>query len=200
MKHEDIEFLKRLQREIQMQPTCSTREPRYWGIVDKERIYGMDKEYADGWEVVDEEYDVMGKEDDIESVYEYCVNYLDDQDEGDQEILQKLQWALDDKCIEDMVEIINDDLFPATLAYYRNRNFLAQNFLFLTKKECEVFIKDNPGSFEHPSSFCMCAEPHGDYARIIDIIKNTNWYSLETTVNQNGPNNTVIGHVDKLVL
>lgn len=200
MTSEDIEFLNKLQHEMMVQHTCSTRSPRYWGIMDTKRVYGMDDEYAEGWEVVDEEYEPVGKENDISSVFTYCLKYLDASDESDLRTIQRLQQEVDNDNIECLTDIINDDVFPAKLVYYRVFPVLVPNAIFLTKKACEEYIEKNRDQFENPRSYCMRADPRGEYARIIDIIEHTNWNTVHTQIIQKGPNNTVIGHVEKLTL
>lgn len=49
---------------------------------------------------------------------------------------------------------------------------------FLTKDECEAYIKAHKYDFEpdsHPRSYSMCASPNGAYARLVELLTNGDW-------------------------
>jgi hypothetical protein len=54
---EDIKLLDTVSNEMRTQDTVGNRSPRYWAIMDMERIYGVEDGYRDGCDYVDEDGD-----------------------------------------------------------------------------------------------------------------------------------------------
>ena len=69
---EDVEFLKDLQKELNTQDNVCQSDPRYWVIKGTEKVYHI--EYADGYEFVNSEYDVLA--DTMKGICEYINENL----------------------------------------------------------------------------------------------------------------------------
>ena len=75
MDKKDIEFLARLRDELLTQPTDGNRNPRFWGIRQKELIWGIDSEFADGWGVYDgENCWYVGEKNNLQSVLDELLD------------------------------------------------------------------------------------------------------------------------------
>ena len=80
-----------------------------------------------------------------------------------------------------MAALINDRFYTfdsVCCRYYRLETTFVRNQLFLTKDECEAYIKAHKYDFEpdsHPRSYSMCASPNGAYARLMELLTNGDW-------------------------
>lgn len=188
LTHEDKVFLMTLQRALKTQPTSGTREPRYWVIQVTERIYGVAADEADGWVLYDTENPelIVGHPNDSQSVYdEVSGGYSDEDMDEDPDLIDalfELKEAADEEDPEAMADLINDRLYTfdsVGCRYYRLKTTFVRNQLFLTKDECEAYIKAHKYDFEpdsHPRSYSMCASQGGAYGHLLEILKNVDWF------------------------
>lgn len=187
LTQEDKAFLTTLQQALRTQPAGDTREPRYWVIQVTERTYGVAADEADGWFLYDTENPelTVGHPNDSQSVYdEVSGGYTDeDLDENPDLIdaLFELKEAADEENPGAMAALINDRFYTfdsVCCRYYRLETTFVRNQLFLTKDECEAYIKAHKYDFEpdsHPRSYSMCASPNGAYARLVELLTNGDW-------------------------
>lgn len=187
LTQEDKAFLTALQYALKTQPADDTREPRYWVIQVTERIYGVAADEADGWFLYDTENPelTVGHPNDSQSVYdEVSGGYTDEDLDEDPDLIDalfELKEAADEDNPGAMADLINDRFYTfdsVCCRYYRLETTFVRNQLFLTKDECEAYIKAHKYDFEpdsHPRSYSMCASPNGAYARLIELLTNGDW-------------------------
>ena len=70
LSNDDIKFLKELQKELNTEDNVGTASPRYWVIRQPERIYHVDRDEADYYVFLDDDYQ--------ELTLEELKNYLED--------------------------------------------------------------------------------------------------------------------------
>lgn len=187
LTQEDKAFLTALQQALKTQPADDTREPRYWVIQVTERIYGVAADEADGWFLYDTENPelTVGHPNDSQSVYdEVSGGYTDEDLDEDPDLIDalfELKEAADEENPGAMADLINDRFYTfdsVCCRYYRLETTFVRNQIFLTKDECEAYIKAHKYDFEpdsHPRSYSMCASPNGAYARLIELLTNGDW-------------------------
>lgn len=189
LTQEDKAFLMALQRALKTQPTGGTREPRYWVIQVTERIYGVAADEADGWVLYDTENPelTVGHPNDSQSVYdEVSGGYTDEDMDEDPDLIDaffELKEAADEEEPEAMADLINDRFYTfdsVGCRYYRLETTFVRDQLFLTKDECEAYLKAHKYDFEpdsHPRSYSMCASQDGAYGHLLGILKNVDWFN-----------------------
>lgn len=179
MKSEYIEFLANLKEELLTQPTDGNRDPRYWGIKHKKRVYGWEEECAEGWTVFDSENPgyIIGKPDDEESVKaafvgEYEIN--EDSFDDCYDIYDIVERANEIKAEEDGSPYYK----PYELAYYRDEDIHSEEAIFLTKKAAMQHIEDNGHNYNNPYTYVMTAFRCPEYEKLLEVIKNTDWNAI----------------------
>lgn len=189
LTQEDKAFLMALKQALKTQPADGTREPRYWVIQVTERIYGVAADEADGWVLYDTENPelTVGHPNDSQSVYdEVSGGYSDEDLDEDPDLIDalfELKEAADEEDPEAMADLINDRLYTfdsVGCRYYRLETTFVRNQLFLTKDECEAYIKAHKYDFEpdsRPRSYSMCASQNGAYGHLLEILKNVDWFN-----------------------
>lgn len=189
LTQEDKAFLTALKQALRTQPADGTREPRYWVIQVTERIYGVAADEADGWVLYDTENPelTVGHPNDSQSVYdEVSGGYSDEDLDEDPDLIDalfELKEAADEEDPEAMADLINDRLYTfdsVGCRYYRLKTTFVRNQLFITKDECEAYIKAHKYDFEpdsHPRSYSMCASQDGAYGHLLEILKNVDWFN-----------------------
>lgn len=181
LSNEDIDFLKELQHELKTQEHDCQASPRFWGVAETKREYGIDSEYSDGYEVrIDFETYYDNDEDGIESFKEYLIeNCEEDYDldhEGEITSLKEELDRFDD--ISDMYDFASDELDIDTneieLIYYRNiENVVTQQTgCFLTKRACKRHIELNHYHYNEPHTYAMTAWRNPEFERLLKIIEN----------------------------
>lgn len=189
LTQEDKAFLTALQHVLRIQPADDTREPRYWVIQVTERIYGVAADEADGWFLYDTENPelTVGPPNDSQSVYDEVSGRYTDEDLDENPDLIDALFELKEAADEDnpgaMADLINDRFYTfdsVCCRYYRLETTFVRNQLFLTKDECEAYIKAHKYDFDpdsHPRSYSMCASQDGAYGHLLEILKNVDWFN-----------------------
>lgn len=189
LTQEDKAFLTALQHVLRIQPADDTREPRYWVIQVTERIYGVAADEADGWFLYDTENPelTVGHPNDSQSVYDEVSGRYTDEDLDENPDLIDALFELKEAADEDnpgaMADLINDRFYTfdsVCCRYYRLETTFVRNQLFLTKDECEAYIKAHKYDFDpdsHPRSYSMCASQDGAYGHLLEILKNVDWFN-----------------------
>ena len=189
LTQEDKAFLTALQHVLRIQPADDTREPRYWVIQVTERIYGVAADEADGWFLYDTENPelTVGHPNDSQSVYDEVSGRYTDEDLDENPDLIDALFELKEAADEDnpgaMADLINDRFYTfdsVCCRYYHLETTFVRNQLFLTKDECEAYIKAHKYDFDpdsHPRSYSMCASQDGAYGHLLEILKNVDWFN-----------------------
>ena len=112
--------------------------------------------------------------------------YSDEDPDEDPDLIDalfELKEAADEEDPEAMADLINDRLYTfdsVGCRYYRLKTTFVRNQLFITKDECEAYIKAHKYDFEpdsHPRSYSMCASQDGAYGHLLEILKNVDWFN-----------------------
>lgn len=173
MNKEDRNFLKELQHEMLTQDTVGQADPRFWVIMQKERIYGIEDGYGDSGCVVTHESEEFA--DNIEDCIEWiCNNYdKDDFDAIEKELFEEL---LQCSSLESFVDLGNELIGDFQLVRYVEVDNIVPDTLFLTYRECEEHIKRNYYHYkENAHPYAMTAWRSPQVERLYKIIQNTNW-------------------------
>jgi len=166
MNKEDIEFLKDLQREINMQDSDGNAQPVFWVVNENKREWGFNSGYADNvamcscdgetWNtpeeflefLIDNEYVFKGQ---IDENYDYDF--------------------------DELLEMINDcDFYTCG---YRDEDRTVEDTFFLTKRACKQHIEQNGYHYTKPHTYAMTAWRSPEYERFITLFKNINLDEIE---------------------
>ena len=185
LSNEDITFLKELQHELRTQERDCQASPRFWGVAETKREYGIDSDYGyDGCVVrIDFETYYDDDEDGLSKFKEYLIeNYEDDYNEEDENKNTSLVKELND-CddIGEMYEFACDKLDidgdGITLVYYRNlENVVSQETgCFLTKRSCKKHIELNHYHYNNPHTYAMTAWRNPEFEKLLNVIDKLNF-------------------------
>lgn len=180
LSNEDIDFLKELQHELKTQEHDSQASPRFWGVAETKREYGVDPDCGyDGYIVrVDFETYFDDDEDGLARFKEYIIeNFEDDYNDDDEHMNTSLVAELNDyDDIGELYEFARDELDidenEITLVYYRNlENVVSQETgCYLTKRACKKHIELNHYHYKNPHTYAMTAWRNPEFERLLSII------------------------------
>lgn len=167
---EDARFLANLAHELRTQPTDGNRAPRYWTINGLHYMWGMDREYADGWQVYDcESACDVGAKDDMGSV---IVTLVDEYGYAP-EIFAECE------NIEDVVAAANEDsaegVNPFDVHYYTKHYHAYPDCMFITKRACEEHIRKYGYNYTEPHTYVMTADRSPEYERLLEVLMRVEW-------------------------
>lgn len=191
----DIEFLKELQNEMLNGEHDYQANPRFWVVNQKTEIYGETLFNPDGIYFWDEEYEI-GRG--IKSLYEYIKEQVEDnedymQDLGISNIDEIIYLETADTLkigddieiyykysFEEYKEIINNALgTDIQCCEYEEVEQIAENTLFLTKREAKEHIERNSYHYKKPFTYAMTAWRSPQVERLYKILEETDWDALE---------------------
>jgi hypothetical protein len=183
MKQEDKEFLKQLQKEMLTQDTVCQANPRFWAVMQTIRDYWVD-DSIDGICI----YDIRG----CENVYEGEINenlanwlkeefdFIEKIESDDSSI--ELFHGMEDFYIDSIEEIKYFLNIHApnkySVCYYRDRDGIAENTMFLTLIECKEHIQKNGYHYKNPRSYAMTAWRSPQVSKLYEILEKTDWGNL----------------------
>lgn len=191
LNQEDVEFLKKLQLEMNTQDTTGTADPRFWVIKGSERI--IDNEDPD--ELV---LQIDGST--VTNTTEETVKYLNENilpecNADRQNCTIETGWLWDFKLIyledgeeehEDLsAEEVNDFLSGEGYGDVRivgisNGPLAYPNTMFLTEKEAREHLERNYYHYsEDAHTYCMCAWRSPDVEKLWKILRETKWDSKD---------------------
>jgi len=183
MEKEDIEFLKKLQHEMNTQDHVCQADPRFWVVQGTVKEYGIDSGYADGSEICHVDGDVVA-----ENMEEACKFLNEKNEESSDDTEDKFKYddesgsiefidhdgeerSLDD--FDDVAEFLDSDYH---IAYFKNTDKNFPDTMFITNAECKAHIKAN--YYHYPDdahSYAMTALRSPEVERLWKILQTTNW-------------------------
>lgn len=193
---EDVEFLKDLQKELNTQDNVCQSDPRYWVIKGTEKVYHI--EYADGYELVNSEYDVLA--DTMKGICEYInENLLEEINEtsGEEYTVEYesglfcydkiiVKWNSPDygfeqtKELEDLNDVKNwlfeqgyDDY---NVVSYKIVDKIYENTMFLTQIDAENHLKANYYHYSDDAhTYAMTAWRNPRMETLVKLLQKTDW-------------------------
>lgn len=146
---EERDFLLNLQKEMNTQDTCCTRDPRYWVIREPFYIYGKELDNPDGIAVFekDTQFKIFSEELGVESVQMLVKNLLSALEKNDHAIEEGLQ---DDLLrvvtIDQLREVIRE--IPDNKIFFREFSVVeTESGIFFTRKAALEHLKKYPYHF-----------------------------------------------------
>lgn len=179
MNKEDIEFLKNLQNEMNTQDTCCQADPRFWVIMQKKRIYGINEDYEVTGTIItsNDDFELEIEIDDTKSIYNFLIEEL----EVDCELVDGyIQVYNDDEDVlydkDDLINFLESEGYDEySLVNYRDDEEIVPDTFFLTKRECKEHIKRNRYHYKNPICYAMTAWRSPQVERLYKILQETNW-------------------------
>lgn len=195
---EDVEFLKDLQKELNTQDNVCQADPRYWVIKGTEKLYHV--EDADGYELVNSEYDVLA--DTMKDICEYInENLLEEINEsrasGEEYTVEYesglfgydkiiVKWNSPDygfeqtEELEDLNDIKNwldeqgyDDY---NVVSYKIVDKIYENTMFLTQIDAENHLRANHYHYSDDAhTYAMTAGRSPRVEKLIKLLQETDW-------------------------
>ena len=193
---EELEFLKKLQKEMNTQDHVSQADPKFWIVQGTIREYGMDSSYGcDGYELIHDTDCVAESVDCVAESIEEAIKYLKENYKEEFKskniVIRKngtyYEFSVDRGDyveavydLEDIVSFLESNGFDYfSVAYYRNVDKNFENTMFLTNKECKAHIKSN--YYHYPKdahSYAMTAWRSYEVKMLWDILQKVNWKLL----------------------
>lgn len=178
----DIEFLKELQHEMLTQDHVCQANPRFWVVVQTVKDYWID-DNVDGICI----YDTYAAESVFEGeIDENLANWIKknfnvvtkcEVDNGYLEIVCEdgNEYFMDD--ISEIREFFEEYASGQySVCYYRNREEIVKDTMFLTIRECKEHIKANAHHYNRTAhSYAMTAYRSPQVTRLYKILEETNW-------------------------
>lgn len=186
MRKEDIEFLQALKNEMLTQDTVGQADPRFWVIMQQEQETWV-SDNTDGIFI----YDCCNENVLFEGDYlsdefkKWFIEFVEDRTKEIIEIEEinfDLHFTFNNSCfcifdIKDLEIFINENCnTEVSIGYYRLKNVIKEDTLFLTKREAEEHLKRNSYHYNdtaHP--FAMTAWRSPQVERLYKILQNTEW-------------------------
>lgn len=185
MKKEDIDFLKELQHEMLTQDTVCQADPRFWVVMQTVRDYWVnDTNDVDGIFIYSRESGKIEFEDEWNKLADWIYN-LEEVDECTYEddiiYVNYDNSAYEIEYIDELKDFLNDyNKGNYEVGYYRNRDEIVKNTMFLTIRECKEHIEANRHHYNSSAhSYAMTAWRSPQVERLYKILQNTNWNELK---------------------
>lgn len=176
LSNKDIDFLIELQHELKTQEHDCQAEPRYWGVAESRREYGVNSDYGnDGCRIyMTEDYDFSYDEDQFEECKEALIEYeicTAEEIEHIDNMSNLYSYLIVEKDLEDKFDI----------DYYReDRDHVTQETgCFITKRACERHISLNRHHYKKPHTYAMTAWRNPEFENVLNIVTNTDWESYK---------------------
>lgn len=167
----EIEFLKKLQREMNEGEIDCQAFPRYWVLKDyrNERCFPEDAESTHFYMGTEKLYT---KEEVLEEL------------ENDKDSFRDEDWEMLDDSVknndESLVEWIKDNLYVGAELYHtREVGYIVPGTLFLTKKEAQEHLKLYAYNYsEKAHTYAMTAHRAPNVEKLFEILEKFNWDTL----------------------
>lgn len=193
LSNDDIKFLKELQKELNTEDNVGTASPRYWVIRQPERIYHVDKDEADYFMFIDDDYQELTLEElknYLEDVYDdnlksvdikdgvLTFEYLDEfSEEIEKYTIDFYNSSLESSySVDKVLELLE---LEVNVVYYKEIDATVDNCMFLTQIDAENHLRANDYHYhEKARTYCMCGWRSPRFERLIKILSNTDFDSM----------------------
>jgi hypothetical protein len=193
LSNDDIKFLKELQKELNTEDNVGTASPRYWVIRQPERIYHVDRDEADYYVFLDDDYQELTLEElknYLEDVYDdnlksvdikdgvLTFEYLDEfSEEIEKYTIDFYNSSLDSGySVDKVLELLESDV---SVAYYKEVDATVDNCMFLTQIDAENHLRANDYHYhEKARTYCMHGWRNPRFERLINILSKTDFESM----------------------
>lgn len=162
---DDIKFLKELAIELKTQDRDCTAKPVYYQVMETKRITGIDPDYTDKLILlIGDEYEEFTDEQ-LEEAKEFYIEYWIDEDDT-----EKIDEVMSASSLEELSEIIEEhNKTDCTLTGYEDETECHN--AFLTKKACELHIKQNHYHYKNPRVCVENAWRNPELERLLEIVE-----------------------------
>lgn len=193
LSNDDIKFLKELQKELNTEDKVGTATPRYWVIRQPERIYHVDRDAADYYMFVDDDYQELTLEElknYLEDVYDDNLKSVDIKDgvltfEYLNEFSEEIErYTIDfnnlplesSYSVDKVLELLE---LEVDVVYYKEVDATVDNRMFLTQIDAENHLRANDYHYhEKARTYCMCGWRSPRFERLINILSKTDFDSM----------------------
>lgn len=193
LSNDDIKFLKELQKELNTEDNVGTASPRYWVIRQPERIYHVDRDEADYYVFLDDDYQELTLEElknYLEDVYDdnlksvdikdgvLTFEYLDEfSEEIEKYTIDFYNSSLESSySIDKVLELLE---LEVSVVYYKEIDVTVDNCMFLTQIDAENHLRANDYHYhEKARTYCMCGWRNPRFERLIKILSKTDFDSM----------------------
>ena len=193
LSNDDIKFLKELQKELNTEDKVGTASPRYWVIRQPERIYHVDKDEADYFMFIDDDYQELTLEElknYLEDVYDDNLKSIDIKDgvltfEYLNEFSEEIEkYTIDFNnpfldsgySVDKVLELLE---LEVSVVYYKEIDVTVDNCMFLTQIDAENHLRANDYHYhEKARTYCMCGWRSPRFERLIKILSKTDFDSM----------------------
>lgn len=193
LSNDDIKFLKELQKELNTEDKVGTATPRYWVIRQPERIYHVDRDAADYYMFVDDDYQELTLEElknYLEDVYDDNLKSVDIKDgvltfEYLNEFSEEIErYTIDfnnlplesSYSVDKVLELLE---LEVDVVYYKEVDATVDNRMFLTQIDAENYLRANDYHYhEKARTYCMCGWRSPRFERLINILSKTDFDSM----------------------
>ena len=193
LSNDDIKFLKELQKELNTEDNVGTATPRYWVIRQPERIYHVDRDEADYYVFLDDDYQELTLEElknYLEDVYDdnlksvdikdgvLTFEYLDEfSEEIEKYTIDFYNSSLESSySVDKVLELLE---LEVNVVYYKEIDATVDNCMFLTQIDAENHLRANDYHYhEKARTYCMCGWRSPRFERLINILSKTDFDSM----------------------
>ena len=193
LSNDDIKFLKELQKELNTEDNVGTASPRYWVIRQPERIYHVDRDEADYYVFLDDDYQELTLEElknYLEDVYDdnlksvdikdgvLTFEYLDEfSEEIEKYTIDFYNSSLESSySVDKVLELLE---LEVNVVYYKEIDATVDNCMFLTQIDAENHLRANDYHYhEEARTYCMCGWRSPRFEKLIKILSKTDFESM----------------------
>ncbi len=197
LSEEDRVFLAALRKEMKTQDNCCQAAPRYWGIEETVREYGVEEGYGEDY-VLQYDGEIVAKDikdgielldDNIDTLCNaMCATNMISQWDPEGEVIDVYFKDDEDTELEyfsfrdlkDLAEFISDNGGKEyDILWYKEVHKMVNGPIFLTKKACEEYLKKygyNHAANAHP--YAMTAYRSPEVENLWRIVEETDWENI----------------------
>jgi hypothetical protein len=180
MKKEDKDFLIELQHEMLTQDTVGQASPRFWVVMQTVRDYWVEDD-IDGICIYDTHASESAFEGNLESLADWVKEEFDiitkcEYDRGFLEIVCEDGNEYSINNISEIKDFLDEYASGQySVCFYKDREEIAQDTMFLTLRECKEHIEANHYHYKNPHSYAMTAWRSPQVKRLYEILEKTDW-------------------------
>lgn len=196
LNKDDIQFLLKLQQEMNTQDHVCQADPRFWMVRDTKRIYGFDSDYASDYEYV-HDTETIGENN--KALFEWLQRYIKENgiiNNEDNQILafSYIQGEIMANIIHEDHDIVEelcdtDDVIYALkehfdidiqIVYYQDIEFNVPDTLFLTQIDCLQHIQRNHYHYTdkvHPYAMTAWRDPRIE--QLYKLLQTKDWSAIK---------------------